>query len=234
MRRIWIAIAIVAVVIAGGAAAALFAMRQPSGPATPLAGAASPAAGAAPSSAPATQASTQAGALTPDDHILGNREAPVTIIEYASLTCPHCAHFHETTLPRLKTEYIDTGKAKLVYRDFPLDQVALRAAALAECVPADRYFGLLSILFQGQNNWATAPDPNAALARLGKLGGLSDEQVTACMNDEKRIDAVVAERLAGEQQYAIRSTPTFIINGKKYTGAPTFEQMQDSIKSALP
>ena len=121
-----------------------------------------------------------------------------------------------------------------MFRDFPLDQVALRAATLAECAPPERYFGLLQILFQGQASWATSQDPQAALARLGKLGGLSDEQVTACLTDEKRMDAVVAERLAGEKEFAIRSTPTFVINGRKFTGALTFEQIQEIVRPMLP
>ena len=115
------------------------------------------------------------------DRVLGKADAPITIIEYASLTCPHCADFDKEVLPELKTKYIETGKAKLVYRDFPLDQWAMRAAMLARCAPADKYFSFIDVLFQNQITWATAKDPMAALEKIGKLGGVSSEQFNACM-----------------------------------------------------
>ena len=101
--------------------------------------------------------------------ILGNPDAPVTIIEYASLTCPHCAQFHTEVLPELKERYIDPGKVRLIYRDFPLDQMALAAAALAHCAGPERYFSMLDVLFETQSNWAQADDPITAIKRLGKL-----------------------------------------------------------------
>src|SRR5689334_23792973 len=115
--------------------------------------------------------------VTPQDHVLGKADAPVTIIEYASLTCPHCAAFDRETLPKLKEKWIDTGKAKLVYRNFPFDKPALQAAMIAACAPSDRYFNFIDVLFQQQQQWATAQDPVAALTRIAKLGGLSDAQV---------------------------------------------------------
>lgn len=102
--------------------------------------------------------------VTADDKVLGDRDAPVTMIEYSSLTCPHCAHFHTDVLPRIKKEYIDTGKVKLVLRDFPLNQPALIAAQIAHCVPEDRYFGFVSVLFETQAAWAISEDPAAALS----------------------------------------------------------------------
>lgn len=238
MRRVWIAVAVGVLVVLAAVTVALFGLRPSSRLVAEAPEKASPVA-AAPAATTVAASSSQSPAVagiavSDTDHVLGNRSAPVTIIEYASLTCPHCAHFHEATLPQLKSEFIDTGKAKLVFRDFPLDQTALRAASMAECVPADRYFGLLAVLFQGQGTWAVAPDPVAALARIGKLSGLSEEQANSCLTDEKKIDAVVAERLDGEKQYAIRSTPTFIVNGKKFAGALTIEQMRETINSMLP
>ena len=109
----------------------------------------------------------------------------------------------------------------------PLDGVALRAAAMAECVPRERYFGILSILFESQESWATAADPLAALAVIGKTAGLSDAEITRCTTDEAHLDTVVAERMAGDQRYSIRSTPSFIIDGKTYSGMLTTEQMQE-------
>src|SRR5271168_4105284 len=124
-----------------------------------------------------------AGARADDsaDHVLGKADAPITIIEYASLTCPHCAEFNKEVLPEVKAKYIETGKAKLIYRDFPLDQWALRASVLARCAPADKYFGFVDVLFQNQVTWATAKDPMAALEKIGMLGGVSSAQFSACM-----------------------------------------------------
>src|SRR6201998_2531962 len=114
-------------------------------------------------------------ALSKDDRILGNADAPITIIEYASLTCPHCAHFTNEVLPELKKKWIDTGKAKLVLRDYPLDEPALRAAMIARCAPADRYYAYIDTFFEAQEKWVTARDYRDALARLVKLGGMSRE-----------------------------------------------------------
>ena len=102
---------------------------------------------------------SEGAAAEPQEQILGDPDAPVTIIEYASLTCPHCAQFHNEVLPELKERYIAPGKVRLIYRDFPLDQVALAAAALAHCDGSDRYFSMLDVLFETQRNWARADDP---------------------------------------------------------------------------
>src|SRR6185312_15839778 len=118
--------------------------------------------------APTARAADQAPPPTPQDHVLGKADAPITITEYASLTCPHCAEFDRDTLPKIKKNWIDTGKAKLVYRDFPLDQLALRAAMLARCAPPDRYFAFINTLFQSQDTWARSSDPEQALERIGR------------------------------------------------------------------
>ncbi len=219
MTKIWIGVAVVAIAAAVAVAAMLGVF---SGPERPVAPAASIGGSAATGGAGSSEME-----VTEDDHVLGSPDAPVTIIEYASLTCPHCAHFHEQTLPQIKTDYIDTGKVRLVFRDFPLDAVALRAAALAECVPKERYFGILSILFESQGNWATASDPLAALAVIGKTAGLSDADITRCTTDEAHLDTIVEERMTGDQRYSIRSTPSFIIGGKTYSGMLTTEQMRE-------
>lgn len=170
--------------------------------------------------------------LTADDRILGNKDAPITIIEYASLTCPHCAHFDEAILPKIKQNWIDTGKAKLAYRNFPFDQAALKAAMLAYCAPPDRYFAFLDVLFKQQDVWATASDVTAALTRLGKLGGMSEKQVTSCLKNDKLADKIVAQRLSGEKEYGVNSTPTFFINGHKVVGALPYEEFDSVLKQA--
>jgi hypothetical protein len=122
---------------------------------------------------PAKPAANAASLLapTPQDRILGKPDAPITIVEYASLTCPHCAHFDTDVLPKLKEKWIDSGKAKLILRDFPLDEPAMRAAMVARCAPPERFYPLVDALFAGQEKWATAKDYRAALERLAKLGG---------------------------------------------------------------
>jgi protein-disulfide isomerase len=164
--------------------------------------------------------------LQSDDHILGNKNAPITIFEYASLTCPHCAAFATDTLPKLKKDWIDTGKAKLVYRDFPLDQSALMAAKIARCFPADRYFPFIETLFANQREWAVGGETStkAALARIAKLGGMSQQQFDACASDQKISDAVLNSRLVAQNRYGIDSTPTFFINGTKVVGELSYAE----------
>ena len=116
--------------------------------------------------------------------MLGDPKAPITIIEYASLTCSHCAHFHTQVLPEIKKKWIDTGKVKLIYRDFPLDQVAAKAAQIAECAGNDRYFGVLDIIFRGQPQWATSADPIAELAKPLRIAGLGENEIKACLANE--------------------------------------------------
>ena len=159
-----------------------------------------------------------------EDRVLGDPNAPVTIIEYASLTCPHCAEFHEDVLPQLKERYIAPGKVRMIYRDFPLDQRALAAASLAHCAGSERYFGFLDVLFQTQENWARADDHLAALKRLGKLGGLTEAEMEACFADEELTNRILQTRLDAQNQHEISSTPTFIIDGKAYSGTRDIEE----------
>ena len=164
------------------------------------------------------------------ERTMGKADAPITIIEYASLTCPHCKDFDTETLPKVKAAYIDTGKAKLVYRDFPLDGLALRAAALARCAPAERYFPLIDILFKQQDSWSRAKDPLDALAKIGRLAGMSQDLVDACLKSDKLMDGIVNIRMGGEQQFKVDSTPTFIINGTRVNGFMPFEEFDKVLK----
>lgn len=167
------------------------------------------------------------------DMVLGEEGAPVTIFEYASLTCGHCAQFHLATLPALKTGYIEPGKVKLVFREFPLDGLALRASMLARCAGEKRYFPMLSMLYSQLPQWAGAEDPMVALARLAKYAGISQEEFDACMADEDLLAAILERRLKAEREFGIESTPTFIIDGKKYVGALPFEQFQEILDPLL-
>ena len=145
------------------------------------------------------------------ERVLGDPNAPITILEYSSLTCPHCASFHANTLPQLKKDYIDTGKVKLVFRDFPFDRAALQASMLARCSNPERYFGFLDVLFKSQNKWAGASDPAQALAQTGKLAGVGDQQFKECLANEALANKLIERRLEAEQKYQVQSTPTFVI-----------------------
>jgi protein-disulfide isomerase len=160
--------------------------------------------------ASAQQLLMQAGPL--GDMAQGDEKAPVTIIEYASMTCPHCADFHATTYPELKKRYIDTGKVRFIFREFPLDQLALAGFLLARCVGPDKYFPMIDTLFQLQKEWVVQK-PLGPLLAIAKQAGMSEQQFNDCLQDKKLIDG-----LEGVRQRAIKlnvqSTPSFFINGK--------------------
>jgi protein-disulfide isomerase len=166
--------------------------------------------------------------------VLGSPDAPVEVIEYASLTCHHCASFHNDVLPQVKKELIDTGKVRLVYRDFPLDRVALEAAILARCLPPERYFPVLSILFSKQDDWSHAKDPVEPLARIGTLAGLSRPTYDACRADKALQDSIVQSRFEGENKHGVESTPSFVIGGKTYKGVLAFDAFKKTVEPLLP
>jgi protein-disulfide isomerase len=166
-------------------------------------------------------------ALTPDDRILGNKDAPITIVEYASMTCPHCGHFATEVLPAIKKKWIDTGKARLILRDYPLDEPALRAAMIARCAPPDRFYPFVETLFETQTKWVMARDYLAELQRLALLGGMSKKQFDACLADKTLENKVIGSRLLATQQLGVNATPTFFINGTKFDGDPTADAFND-------
>ena len=170
------------------------------------------------------------------ERVLGAADAPVTIIEYSSLTCPHCARFHTDTLPRLKREYIDTGKVKIIYRDFPFDGIGLRASMLARCVPEERYFDFLEVLYKNQQRWSRARDPLAVLTTFGTLVGMNADDVQACLDNEELQNSILTRQLEGQERYNIRSTPTFIMNNDadRVLGAEDFSVFQRKIENLLP
>jgi len=198
---------------------------------------AEPAAAATPAvEAPKSQGSVdmakllQPGALP--DEMLGSADAPVTIVEYASMTCPHCAHFHETTLPELKAKYIDTGKARLIFREFPFDPRAEAGFMLARC-SKDNYFPMIDVLFKQQRNWASVENAKDALLQISKLAGFSQESFEACLTDQKLLDDVRSVQKRGSDEFKVDSTPTFFINGNTYKGALTIEEMSAIIDGML-
>src|SRR5690349_18156831 len=196
-----------AVAVAAIAAGVYFGTRPPAAGPTPVAVAAAP-------------DKTALLAVQPTDHVLGDPKAPITLIEYASFTCPHCAHFHTQVLPEIKKKWIDTGKVKLVYRDFPLDQVAAKAAQIAECAGNDRYFGVIDIIFRGQPQWAASSDPLAELAKPLRIAGLGEAEIKACLTNEAASNAVINDYKGGEQM-GVNSTPALFIDGQLYRGPRT-------------
>jgi len=169
--------------------------------------------------------------MTLKDRVIGNPDAPITIIEYASLTCGHCAAFHKNTMPRLKRDWLDTGRAKLVYRDFPLDNNAATAAVIARCAPEDRYYSLLSVFFSRQSSWARMDDPVPVLALLAESRGLTRQQIDACLDDGDLLDGVLQSRIVGQQRHGIDSTPTFVVGERVINGAMSFEDFDAVLRS---
>jgi protein-disulfide isomerase len=159
-----------------------------------------------------------------DDRVLGKADAPITIFEFFSLTCPHCAEFEAEDYPKLKAEWVDTGKARIIYRDYPLDQNALKAAMVARCAPPDRYAAFVEVLFAQQTVWGVQKDPTESLKHIAALGGVGADQFDKCINDQDLSKKIVAGEYDAQQKYGVDSTPTFFINGKKVVGAVPYEE----------
>jgi len=222
--------ALVAAAAGGGGYWYFAEQRAPAPIATKVAGTAPAAGGSAD-----TQVAQHGGpVIAADDMVLGSPDAKVTIVEYASLTCSHCARFHKETMPKLKAEYIDTGKVRLVYRDFPFDEPSFRAAMLARCSGKERFFGFVDALFQSQENWATPNGWKPGLARIAKLGGMSQEAFDKCIADKAVEEPILQKRLEANQKFGVDSTPTFFVNGEKVAGAYPFQHFADIIKRKLP
>ena len=166
------------------------------------------------------------------DMALGDPKAPVTLVEYASMTCGHCAAFHQRTYPKLKEQYIDTGKVRFVFREFPLDQLALAAFMLARCA-GDKYFAMIDTLFQQHNDWVTER-PLQPLMAIAKQAGIGEERFNECLKDQKLIDGIEAVRQRATTVFNVQSTPTFFLNGKLLRGAYSFEEMEKQILPHLP
>jgi protein-disulfide isomerase len=173
-------------------------------------------AAATPTTTESAPVSAEAVALDVDKifapRIIGSADAPIKIVEYASLTCSHCAHFHNDVLPELKTKYIDTGKVQLEFREFPLNDPALKGALAARCLPEDKYESFVTLLFKTQENWAGGLDYTAALKQNAKLAGMSDATFEACLSNPELKDRMAKLMQEGQDKWKINATPTFVIN----------------------
>jgi len=167
------------------------------------------------------------------DKVLGNGAAPITIIEYSSLACPHCASFHTTTLPQIKTAYIDTGKAKLIYRDFPIGTAAASAAMVARC-SGDKFFDLIDLLYKTQSTWASSSDTTSALKTTVAQAGLSSALVDSCLADTDLRNGIASIQSTAETKYGVNATPTFIFNEQQtLVGAYPFSTFDEILKGLL-
>lgn len=149
------------------------------------------------------------------DHVIGKDDAPVTIVEYASFTCGHCASFHIKTFPKLKEKYIDTGKVKLIFRPFPTGpaELSIAAAMLAHCAGKERYFAMTSALMETQSNWMATQNPVPLLQKLASQAGIDEAKFTQCLSDQTLAAEVQRTGLRGFETFGVEGTPTFFING---------------------
>jgi len=164
---------------------------------------------------------------------MGSVDAPVTLNEYASLTCGHCANFHKNTLPQIKKEYVDTGKVRIVFHDFPLGNLAKGAVMIARCAGPDRFVDLTDMLFQTQNNWAMSDNPLGSLIALTRFYGLNGDDVNACLNNQSLMKFVETNAANASALYNIKSTPSFVIDGMLIEGALDFDVFQKALDDAL-
>ena len=169
------------------------------------------------------------------DMAIGDPNAPVKIVEYMSMTCPHCAHFHETTLEPIKTKYVDTGKVYFVVREFPFDPAATAAFMLARCAPENQYFPFISMFLKQQRAWAAPSDGDVrgAMLQMSKLAGFTQESFESCLTNAQLANDVTAVRDRAAKEFGVASTPTFLINGKSYSGDMSVETMSALIDSLL-
>ncbi|WP_455477317.1 DsbA family protein [Bartonella sp. B41] len=166
------------------------------------------------------------------DKIEGAENAPVVIVEYASLSCPHCAHFYNNILPKIRKKYIKTGKVKLIFREFVFDPRAAAGFMLARCAPEDRYFPLIEVLFQKQNDWVWERNVLEPLKKIASMAGFTDESFNACLKNQAILDEIHASFNRGKE-LGVTGIPTFFINGQKYEGAMTKESLFSVIDSFL-
>ncbi len=152
------------------------------------------------------------------DIVIGKADAPITIVEYASMTCPHCASFHNDVYPKVKAKYIDTGKAKLVYRDYPLDDRARAASMLARCVGGEGPAGMIGELFKRQREWAFVRNPVPVLFEIAKQAGFTQKSFDKCLTNQKLLDNITRGAKYASEKFGVNQTPTFFINGKRLRG----------------
>ena len=167
-----------------------------------------------------------------DERVLGDPGASVTIIEFASLSCPHCAEFHKTRFDWLKENYIDTGKVRFIFRDFPLNRPALLGSMVAHCADPSKYFAYLSLLFKNQEKWAFSQPVEEQLIKLARVSGMGQEKLLNCLQDEALAEKIIQSRLESQNTYNIESTPSFLVGDQLIVGVPSEERLRELIEGA--
>ncbi|TNC49777.1 DsbA family protein [Rubellimicrobium rubrum] len=226
MKRPVLFAALTSVFALGGTALPLSAWAQEAATPTP---------DAASEQAATPDQTAEAEPVTIPDMAQGAEDAPVTIIEYGSFTCPHCAAFHADQYQQLKTDYIDTGKVRFVFREVYFDRFGLWASMIARCGGEMRFFGISDILYDTQREWIGEGDPAAIadnLRRIGKTAGMDDATLDACLKDETQAEALVAWYTENAERDGIQSTPTFIINGETHSNM-AYEELQQILEAEL-
>lgn len=168
-----------------------------------------------------------------EDRSMGMEDAPVTVIEYSSLTCPHCAEFHTQILPHFKTRYIDSGKVKFIYRDFPIDPIATAAAMLARCAQPDMYFNFLDALFSSQKTWSRANKPRQVLVTLARLGGMTETDVNQCLDNADLLAGLATMKNEAISTHGIKATPSFVIGGRSHVGVASYDALAALVEAEL-
>jgi len=165
---------------------------------------------------------------------LGSADAKITVVEYASMTCPHCAHFENNVFDEFKKKYIDTGKVRFIYREFPLDNLAAAVSMLARCAGGDKTFPLIQTFYAKQADWAfTQGNPVPKLFDIAKQAGFTQESFDKCLTDQKLLDQITAERKRASETFGVNATPTFFINGKRLQEAPELPAFDKVIEPLL-
>ncbi len=168
-----------------------------------------------------------------ENQSIGEESAPIKMTEFASLTCGHCAKFHNEVFPLIKKDYIDNGKVFFTYQDFPLDKFALKASVIARCSGKERYFNFLKVLYKKQKDWTRSQDPFKSLLKIAKLGGLKNDEIKVCVNNKSIEDGILKKRLNSTKKFDIKATPTIYFNGEKYDGDLSYEALKLKIDSLI-
>jgi len=166
---------------------------------------------------------------------LGKANAPVVIDEYASFACSHCSEFYVDTLPQLEKKYIDAGKVRVVFHDFPIDGTSLKAAAIVHCMPEGQRMAFVALLYKNQQQWAFGGKPEETLIQYAKLGGLGEDTAKACMANNNLLDSIIKARQEATDKYGVEATPTFVFNGgkAKIAGALPMKKFEETIDGLL-
>lgn len=171
--------------------------------------------------------------INEDDIVIGSPDAPVTIIEYSSLSCPHCGYYHNDVFKHIKSKYILNMKVRYILRDFPLNSAALLATKIAHCTGKDRYYDFVDTLFEWQDQWAFTREYMYPLEKIAKLGGISEEKYKECVNDKELEDFILLRAMKANNKLEIDQTPTFFINGERFSGAKPFSFYAEKIDKKL-